>query len=95
MALTKQHTADSLYDPSGFSRNKSVKLTESLLELVESRRESGEDALITGFGGFCLTEENERMGRNPQTGETLILLPRRIVVFKCSSVLRDRINGKD
>jgi integration host factor subunit alpha len=54
----------------------------------------GEDVLISGFGKFCMKEKQERRGRNPQTGEPIMLASRNAVTFKCTSVLRDRINGK-
>ncbi len=57
--------------------------------------ESGEDILISGFGKFCIKDEVERKGRNPETGEDLILDARRVVTFRCSGKLRDRINGKN
>ena len=55
---------------------------------------SGEDALISGFGKFCGKEKNERRGRNPHTGDDLMLGARRVVIFKCASVLRKKLNGK-
>jgi integration host factor subunit alpha len=56
--------------------------------------EKGEDVLITGFGKFCVKEKSKRKGRNPQTGEDLMLDARRVVTFRCAGVLRDKINGK-
>ena len=93
MALTKEHIADSIYNQCGFSKKKSINLLKSLLELVKSTLESGEDVLITGFGKFSVREKNGRRGRNPQTGKKLMLPPMRVITFKCSSVLRERING--
>lgn len=93
MALTKDHIVESLYNQCGFSKKKSTILIESLLELVKSTLESGEDVLISGFGKFSVREKNERRGRNPQTGKKLMLSPRRVVAFRCSKVLRERING--
>jgi len=55
--------------------------------------ESGEDVMISGFGKFCVKEKKERRGRNPSTGEDMVLEPRKVVTFKCSGNLRDRING--
>jgi len=54
--------------------------------------ESGEDVLISGFGKFCVKEKRKRRGRNPATGEDMMLAPRRVVIFRCSGKLRDRIN---
>jgi len=73
---------------------KSVQLIESLLEIIKKTLENGEDILITGLGKFSVKEKNERRGRNPQTREDLMLDSRRVVTFRCSGVLRDKINGK-
>lgn len=70
-----------------------MSLVESTLELVKSTLESGEDVLISGFGKFNVREKRARRGRNPQTGEMIMLPPKRIVTFKSSSVLKRRING--
>jgi nucleoid DNA-binding protein len=59
---------------------------------LKSRLSSGEDVLISGFGKFCVKEKRERRGRNPVTGEDMMLAPRRVVTFKCSRQLRDEIN---
>jgi integration host factor subunit alpha len=55
--------------------------------------ESGEDVMISGFGKFCVKEKKERKGRNPATGESMILKPRKVVIFRCSGKLRDKINS--
>jgi integration host factor subunit alpha len=55
---------------------------------------SGENVLISGLGKFCAKEKRERRGRNPATGEDMMLAPRKVVTFKCSGKLRDRVNGK-
>jgi integration host factor subunit alpha len=65
-----------------------------LLEIIKSTLESGEDVLISGFGKFEVKEKNARRGRNPQTGSDLMLGARRVVIFKCSGVLREKMNGK-
>ncbi len=62
-------------------------------ESIKTTLGNGEDVLITGFGKFCVKEKSERKGRNPATGNDLILGARRVVIFKCSSVLRDKLNG--
>ena len=82
MALTKNDIAEQLRNQLGFPRNRSVEVTESLLEIIKSFLESGEDVLVSGFGKFCVKEKKERKGRNPATGEDLMLKPRRIVTFK-------------
>jgi integration host factor subunit alpha len=61
-------------------------------QIIKSRLSSGEDVLISGFGKFCVKEKRERRGRNPVTGEDMMLAPRRVVTSKCSRQLRDEIN---
>ena len=94
MTLTKAHIAKIIHNRLGFSNVRSARLVDSLLETIKGSLENGEDVLITGFGKFCVKEKRRRRGRNPQTGEDLILDARRVVTFRCSGVLRDKINGK-
>lgn len=94
MALTKNVIVDQLQTQLGFPRNQSVKITESLLEIIKSTLASGDDVLISGFGKFCVRYKKERKGRNPATGEDAILPARRVVTFKCSGKLREKVNGK-
>ena len=93
MALTKNDIVEQLWDQLGFPKNKSVEITESLIELIKATLESGEDVLVSGFGKFCVKEKKARKGRNPATGEDLILKPRRVVTFKWSGKLRDKVDG--
>jgi len=92
MALTKNNIVEQIQTGCGFPRNKSVEITESLLELIKSSLASGDDVLISGFGKFCVRDKKERKGRNPATGEDLMLKPRRVVTFKWSGTLRGKIN---
>ena len=94
MSPTKDDIGRSIYTHCGCSKTESIELLESILETIKNTLESGEDVLITGFGKFCVKEENERRARNPHTGDDLILGARRVVIFKCSTVLRDKVNGK-
>ena len=64
------------------------------LEIFKRTLESGEDVMISGFGKLCVKEKKQRRGRNPATGEDMMLEPRRVVTFRCSGQLRDKINGK-
>jgi integration host factor subunit alpha len=93
MALTKADLVENVARE-GFTRKNSAKIVETLLERIKSTLESGDEILISGFGKFCVKEKKQRRGRNPATGEDLILDARRVVTFKCSPVLTDRINGK-
>ncbi len=92
MTLTKADLIDSIYNQVGFSRSTSTRLVESLLEIMKKSLVSGEDVLISGFGKFSTRSKHKRKGRNPATGADLTLKERRIVTFKCSSVLRSAIN---
>ena len=94
MTLTKARIAKTIHDRLGFTNHHSAQLVDSLLEIIMRTLENGEDVLITGFGKFCVKEKRRRRGRNPQTGEDLMLAPRKVIVFRCSGVLRDKINGK-
>jgi integration host factor subunit alpha len=92
MTLTKDHLVSVLAEANGYPRNQTVELVETLLELIKSKLASGEDVLISGFGKFCVKKKRERRGRNPATGEDMMLAPRRVVTFKCSGQLRNKIN---
>lgn len=91
MALTKNKIVEQVTEL-GFSKNKSVEIVENLLEIIKRTLENEEDVLISGFGKFCVKVKNKRRGRNPATGEDLILQNRKVVTFKCSGKLRDYIN---
>ena len=78
----------------GFTRKKSVELVETLTEIIKKTLENGEELLISGFGKFYIRKKAKRTGRNPKTGEEAVVSERRIVGFKCSPVLRDRMNTK-
>ncbi len=93
MALTKAVIVDLIHEQLGFSRKRCVELVETILELMKNSLENGEDVLISGFGKFCVKEKKERRGRNPTTGGEMILAGRRVVTFKCSSGLREKINN--
>ena len=92
MALTKSDIVASVHDL-GLTKKKSVEVIESLLEIIKRSLESSEDVLISGFGKFCVKDKAKRKGRNPATGEDLILRNRRVVTFKCSGKLRNKIDG--
>ena len=92
MSLTKDDIVKALARENGYQLNQSVELIETLIELIKSRLSSGEDVLISGFGKFSVKEKRERRKRNPATGEDMMLAPRRVVTFKCSGQLRDKIN---
>jgi integration host factor subunit alpha len=92
MTLTKDHVVTAVTEAIGYPRNQAVELVETLLEIIKSKLASGEDVLVSGFGKFCIKEKRERRGRNPATGEAMILEARRVVTFKWSGQLRKKIN---
>ena len=94
MTLTKEDLKKSIQDNLDIPKSESSTIIESFLETIKSSLESGEDVLISGFGKFLVKEKNERNGRNPATGNNLILGARRLVMFKCSGKLREKLNGR-
>ena len=94
MALTKSDIVAAVHEL-GFTKKKSVEVIENLLEIIKNALERKEDVLISGFGKFCVKDKNRRRGRNPATGDDLILQERRVVTFKCSGKLRNKINSHD
>jgi integration host factor subunit alpha len=93
MTLTKANIVEEIAEQIGYTKHQSSEMIETLLELIKRSLESGEDVLVSGFGKFCIKTKHERRGRNPATGKDMILEPRRVVTFKCSGRLRDKING--
>ena len=93
MTLTKADIVEAVQSKLGLPKNQSTDIVESLLEIIKSTLAGGDDVLVSGFGKFCVNEKSERRGRNPATGEDLMLAPRRVVTFKCSGKLRERVNG--
>jgi integration host factor subunit alpha len=93
MTLTKAQIVEKIRISTKSPRNKSSETVETLLEIIKQTLASGEDVLISGFGKFCVKEKSERKGRNPATGGDMMLAPRKVVTFKCSGKLRDRVNG--
>ena len=93
MTLTRADIIESVHNRLGFPKRQSAELMEILLETIKGSLESGEDVLVSGFGKFCVKTKKERRGRNPATGDDLMLSSRKVVLFRCSHKLRDRING--
>jgi len=92
MTLTKSQIIEKIRTSTNSSKNKSFDTVETLLEIMKKTLESGEDVLISGFGKFRVKEKTERKGRNPATGGDMMLAPRKVVTFKCSGKLRERVN---
>ena len=93
MTLTKADIIDTIYSQLDIPKTKSTQMVESLIEIIKKTLENGDDVLISGFGKFCVKRKRERKGRNPQTGNDLMLGERRVVTFKCSGRLKNKING--
>jgi len=94
MTITKALLVDSVYNRSNLQKQQSILIVDSLLEIIKRTLASGEDVMITGFGKFIVNEKDSRKGRNPQTGNDLQLDARRVVIFKCSGILRKKLNKK-
>ena len=93
MTLTKSIIIEKMIEEDNQSPSQAKDTIETLLEIIKSTLASGEDVMVTGFGKFQVNEKDQRKGRNPATGEDLLLDKRRTVTFKCAGKLRDRING--
>ncbi len=93
MALTKDQMAESISDQIGFPKSHSSEILETALEIIKKALESGENVMISNFGKFCVREKKARRGRNPATGEDMMLRPRKVVTFRWSGKLKEKING--
>ena len=91
--LTRADIAELLNKQVGLSRAESAELVEQVLDLVTEALETGENVKISGFGTFVLRDKNERVGRNPKTGIEVPITPRRVLTFRPSQSLRDRVAG--
>ena len=94
MTITKAHLTGSIEKGTGLPKSRSAELVGSLLEIMKATLGNGEDVLISGFGKFSVKDKNDRRGRNPSTGEDMMLEARRVVTFKCSRPLKQKLNGK-
>ncbi len=94
MTLTKEEIVKDINQYKWLFKGKEAyNVVESLLEIIKRSLEGGEDIMISGFGKFFVKEKKKRRGRNPHTGEGMDLDARRVVQFRCSGVLKDKING--
>ena len=92
MTLTKAHIVEAVAKQNGYPKSQSFEMIETILETMKRTLEAGEDVLVSRFGKFCIKTKHGRRGRNPATGEDMVLEPRRVVTFRCSRQLRERIN---
>ncbi|MFO7684884.1 MAG: integration host factor subunit alpha [Desulfobacterales bacterium] len=93
MALTKNDIVERFQAELDLPKSKAVEITECLLEQIKASLETGDDVLVSGFDKPCVKKKNARKGRNPATGEDVVLSPRRVVAFRCSGKLRRKVNG--
>ena len=89
MTLTKANIVETVSEQIGYTKNQSANTIETLLKIIKRTLESGDDVLVSSFGKFCVKTKHERRGRNPSTGEHMMLEPRKVVTFRCSRHLRD------
>ncbi|PPR23953.1 MAG: Integration host factor subunit alpha [Alphaproteobacteria bacterium MarineAlpha10_Bin2] len=92
--VTRADLAEAVFREVGLSRNESAKLVESVLGLITDSLAKGETVKISSFGSFSVRMKGQRIGRNPKTGEEVPILPRKVLVFRASHVLKDQINGQ-
>lgn len=90
--LTRAHLAEAVYQEVGLSRNESTELVEAVLNQISNTLVKGENVKISSFGSFVVRHKGGRIGRNPKTGEEVPIAPRRVLVFRPSHVLKERIN---
>jgi len=91
--LTRADLTEAVYDEVGLSRNESAELVEQVLDNVSASLVDGQNVKISSFGSFLVRDKNGRIGRNPKTGEEVPIDPRRVLVFRPSQVMKDRINN--
>ena len=90
--ITRADLAEAVYGTVGLSRTESAELVERVLELIGDALITGSNVKLSSFGSFQVRSKNERIGRNPKTGEEVPILPRQVLVFKPSNVLKSKIN---
>lgn len=90
--ITRADLAEAVYEEVGLSRNESADLVESVLDEIAGALVKGDNVKISSFGSFSVRQKGERVGRNPKTGIEVPILPRKVLVFRASHVLKDKIN---
>lgn len=93
--ITRADLSEAVYEEVGLSRNESAELVEAVLDEISSALVAGDTVKISSFGSFSVRHKGERVGRNPKTGEEVPILPRRVLVFRASHVLKQKINQAD
>lgn len=95
MTTTKADIVERIYERIGFSRKEAGEVVDSVFELMKQSLEEGEKVKISGFGSFVVHDKNPRRGRNPQTGEAIVIRARRVLGFKASPILKTSMNGEE
>jgi integration host factor subunit alpha len=93
--ITKADIVERVYDRIGFSKKEAAELVEMVFETIKAELKKGEDVKISGFGKFEVNKKKDRIGRNPRTGEQMIISARRVISFKVSQVLREVMKGEN
>lgn len=93
--ITRAQLTEAVYQEVGLSRNESADLLESVLDMIADTLANDETVKISSFGSFSVRSKGQRIGRNPKTGEEVPILPRKVLVFRPSQVLKARINEND
>jgi integration host factor subunit alpha len=91
--LTRADLSEAVYQEVGLSRHESAQLVETVLKHISDALTKGETVKISSFGSFSVRQKGQRIGRNPKTGAVVPILPRRVLVFRASHVLKNQING--
>ena len=91
--MTKADIVEKIYEKVGFSKKESAELVETVFDLIKTTLEDGDKIKIAGFGNFVVKEKSDRRGRNPQTGEEITIVARKILTFKPSQVLKNVLNS--
>ena len=94
MTLTKANIVDTVYAQTDLTKKEASKYVNQVLELMKETLESGEEIKVSGFGKFEVRKKGERIGRNPRTGDEILIPERKVLRFKVSQVLKDELNGK-
>ena len=92
--MTKADLTDAIYEKIGLSKRESAQMVDMVFESMKESLAAGENLKISGFGSFVVREKEPRIGRNPQTGDTITIEKRRVVTFRPSSVLKDAMNDE-
>ena len=94
MTLTKADIAEEVHSQVGRNKKESARMVDALFEIIKESLEEGKDVMISGFGKFSIRDRGERKGRNPLTGDAIMLKAKKVVTFRCSGKLREKINGE-